>query len=130
MHAVLTWMTAKGISIRQVHEHATDLMGHFLERLEPLRLKGLMRRDLITHSAKVLPTGTFLVSARTALPRSRQRSRPSMFTPIVAAIACASVSALRARAKRSTPRLNEWPTSWQALIHVSGFPRSGSPMQP
>jgi kynureninase len=48
MHAVLTWMTAKGISIRQVHEHATDLMGHFLERLEPLRPKGLMRRDLIT----------------------------------------------------------------------------------
>jgi hypothetical protein len=30
MRVVLTWMTTKGMGIRQVHEPATDLMGHFL----------------------------------------------------------------------------------------------------
>jgi kynureninase len=53
-------MTAKGIGIRQVHEHATDLMRHFLERLEPLRPKGLMRRDLITPFGDGAAHGNFL----------------------------------------------------------------------
>jgi selenocysteine lyase/cysteine desulfurase len=60
MRAVLTWMTAKGIGIRQVHEHATDLMRHFLGRLEPLRPKGLMRRDLITPFGDGAAHGNFL----------------------------------------------------------------------
>ena len=60
MRAVLSWMAAKGIGIRQVHEHATYLMGHFLERLEPLRPKGLSRRDLITPFGDGAAHGNFL----------------------------------------------------------------------
>jgi hypothetical protein len=62
MRVVLTWMTTKGIGIRQVHEPATDLMGHFLEHLEPLRPKGLTRRGLIYHSVLLV---MMLLSGRT-----------------------------------------------------------------
>jgi selenocysteine lyase/cysteine desulfurase len=60
MHAVLTWMAANGLGIEEVHAHATALMGHFLERLEPLGLKGLTRRDLITPFGNGAAHGNFL----------------------------------------------------------------------
>ncbi len=60
MHAVLTWMAANGIGIGDVHAHATALMEHFLERLEPLGLKGLTRRDLITPFGDGAAHGNFL----------------------------------------------------------------------
>ena len=60
MHAVLTWMAANGIGVQQVHAHAADLMGHFLERLEPLGLKGLTRRNLVTPFGNGAAHGNFL----------------------------------------------------------------------
>jgi selenocysteine lyase/cysteine desulfurase len=60
MHAVLTWMAANGIGIDKVHAHATALMKHFLARLEPLGLKGLTRRDLITPFGDGAAHGNFL----------------------------------------------------------------------
>ncbi len=60
MRAVLAWMAANGINIAQVHEHATSLMGHFLERLELLGVKRLARRDLITPFGNGAAHGNFL----------------------------------------------------------------------
>jgi selenocysteine lyase/cysteine desulfurase len=60
MHAVLTWMVENNIGIAQVHEHATEQMTHFLERLAPLHLKGLTRRDLITPFDDGAAHGNFL----------------------------------------------------------------------
>jgi kynureninase len=60
MRAVLTWMTANGIGIGDVHAHATALMEQFLEGLEPLGLKGLMRRDLVTPFGGGAAHGNFL----------------------------------------------------------------------
>jgi kynureninase len=60
MHAVLTWMAENNIGIAQVHEHATELMTHFLERLAPLHLKGLTRLDLITPFDDGAAHGNFL----------------------------------------------------------------------
>jgi kynureninase len=60
MRAALTWMTVNGIGIEQVHAHATALMGHFLEGLEPLGLNGLMRRDLVTPFGDGAAHGNFL----------------------------------------------------------------------
>jgi selenocysteine lyase/cysteine desulfurase len=45
MRAVLSWMAARGIGIGQVHAHATALMADFLDRLDPLGLRGLTRRS-------------------------------------------------------------------------------------
>jgi kynureninase len=60
MHAVLTWMAAEGIGIADVHAHATALMEHLLARLEPLGVKGLMRRDLVTPFGDGAAHGNFL----------------------------------------------------------------------
>jgi len=60
MRAVLTWMTAIGIGIEQVHAHASGLMAHFLEGLKPLGLKGLLRRDLVTPFGDGAAHGNFL----------------------------------------------------------------------
>jgi kynureninase len=60
MRAVLAWMAASGIGIAQVHAHATALMGHFLERLEPLGIKGLTRADLLTPFGNSAAHGNFL----------------------------------------------------------------------
>jgi kynureninase len=59
-HAVLSWMAANGLGIDQVHAHATGLMAHFLERLEPLGLKGLTRADLVTPFGNRADHGNFL----------------------------------------------------------------------
>jgi hypothetical protein len=48
MSAVFAWMAARGVTVTQVHAHATALMAQFLKRLAPLSLKGLIQRDLIT----------------------------------------------------------------------------------
>jgi kynureninase len=60
MHAVLAWMAANGIGIADVHAHATALMEHFLARLEPLGVEGLMRRDLVTPFGDDAAHGNFL----------------------------------------------------------------------
>jgi kynureninase len=60
MRAVLSWLAAKGIGIEAVHAHATGLMAHFLERLDPLGLRGLTRRDLITPFGDGAAHGNFL----------------------------------------------------------------------
>jgi selenocysteine lyase/cysteine desulfurase len=60
MHAVLTWMAANGIGIADVHAHATALMERFLTRIEPLGVKGLMRRDLMTPFGDGAAHGNFL----------------------------------------------------------------------
>jgi kynureninase len=60
MHAVLTWLRSIGIGVGDVHAHATALMEHFLARLEPLALKGLMRRDLATPFGDGAAHGNFL----------------------------------------------------------------------
>jgi kynureninase len=60
MHAVLTWLKSAGIGVGDVHAHATALMEHFLARLEPLCLKGLSRRDLITPFGEGAAHGNFL----------------------------------------------------------------------
>jgi kynureninase len=60
MLAVLSWMTARGIGISQVHAHATALMARFVARLEPLGVKGLGRRDLITPFGHGAAHGNFL----------------------------------------------------------------------
>ncbi len=60
MHAVLDWLSSAGIGIDDVHAHATTLMEHFLGRLEPLGLKGLVRRDLITPFGDGVAHGNFL----------------------------------------------------------------------
>jgi selenocysteine lyase/cysteine desulfurase len=60
MHAVLTWLASAGIGISDVHSHATALMAHFLERLEPLALGGLRRCDLITPFGDGVAHGNFL----------------------------------------------------------------------
>jgi kynureninase len=53
-------MAARGIDVTQVHAHATAQMSHFLQRLGPLRLKGLTRRDLITPFGDGKAHGNFL----------------------------------------------------------------------
>ena len=58
--AVLSWMAAKGLGIDQVHAHATGLMAHLLERLEPLGLTGLTRADLVTPFGHGATHGNFL----------------------------------------------------------------------
>jgi kynureninase len=60
MHTVLTWLKSAGIGIGDIHAHATALMEHFLVRLEPLSLKGLSRRDLITPYGEGAAHGNFL----------------------------------------------------------------------
>jgi len=60
MRAVLSWMAARGIGIAQVHAHATALMADFLDRLEPLRLRGLTRSDLVTPFGQGAAHGNFL----------------------------------------------------------------------
>jgi selenocysteine lyase/cysteine desulfurase len=60
MRAVLSWLAAKGIGIDQVHAHATALMADFLQRLEPLGLKGLTRPDLVTPFGHGAAHGNFL----------------------------------------------------------------------
>jgi kynureninase len=60
MRAVLAWMAAKGLGIAQVHAHASSLMGHFLERLAPLGLRGLTRADLVTPFGEGAAHGNFL----------------------------------------------------------------------
>jgi kynureninase len=57
---VLSWMAARSIGIGQVHAHATALMADFLERLEPLRLRGLTRPDLVTPFGHGTAHGNFL----------------------------------------------------------------------
>ena len=60
MRAVLTWMAASGIGITQVHAHATALMAHFLERLEPLAPERADAHATSSRrSATVRPTATF-----------------------------------------------------------------------
>src|SRR5579871_130770 len=60
MRAVFAWMAARGITITQVHAHATALMAHFLQHLATLSLKGLTRRDLITPFGDGAAHGNFL----------------------------------------------------------------------
>jgi selenocysteine lyase/cysteine desulfurase len=60
LRAVLSWMTASGLEIEQVHAHATALMTHFLDLLEPLGVKGLTRGDLITPLGDGSAHGNFL----------------------------------------------------------------------
>ena len=60
MHAVLAWMAARGVTVTQVHAHATALMKHFLNCLAPLSLKGLTRYDLITPFGDGAAHGNFL----------------------------------------------------------------------
>ncbi len=60
MRAVLSWVAARGIRIGQVHAHATALMADFLERLEPLSLRGLTRSDLVTPFGQGAAHGNFL----------------------------------------------------------------------
>jgi kynureninase len=60
MHAVLEWLSSAGISIGDVHAHATALMEHFLARLEPLAVDALRRRDLITPFGNGAEHGNFL----------------------------------------------------------------------
>jgi kynureninase len=60
MDAVLTWLKSAGIGIGDLHAHATALMEHFLARLEPLALKGLRRRDLVTPFGNDAAHGNFL----------------------------------------------------------------------
>jgi kynureninase len=60
MHAVLDWLASAGIDIADVHAHATALMAHFLARLEPLGIKGLRRRNLITPFGDGAAHGNFL----------------------------------------------------------------------
>jgi kynureninase len=58
--AVLSWMAANGLGIDKVHAHATGLMAHFLDRLEPLGLKGLTRAELVTPFGNGAAHGNFL----------------------------------------------------------------------
>jgi selenocysteine lyase/cysteine desulfurase len=81
LRAVFSWMTANGLGIEQVHAHATALMAHFLDLLEPLGLEGLTRDDLITPFGAGSAHGNFL-SFRT--PRAGA---------IIAALAAAGVQA-------------------------------------
>jgi kynureninase len=60
MHAVFAWMAARGVTVTQMHAHATTLMAHFLNRLAPLGLKGLTQRDLITPFDNDAAHGNFL----------------------------------------------------------------------
>ena len=60
LRAVLSWMAAKGFGIDEVHAHATALMAHFLDRIEPLGLKGLTRADLVTPFGDGAAHGNFL----------------------------------------------------------------------
>ena len=60
MHAVLTWLKSAGSGVGDVHAHATALMEHFLTRLDPLGLKGLGCRDLITPFGSGPAHGNFL----------------------------------------------------------------------
>jgi kynureninase len=60
MGAVLAWMAANDLGIEQVHAHARMLMEHFLARLEPLGLRGLMRADLVTPFGDGAAHGNFL----------------------------------------------------------------------
>jgi kynureninase len=60
MHAVFAWMAARGVTVTQMHAHATALMAHFLNRLAPLGLKGLTQRDLITPFDNDAAHGNFL----------------------------------------------------------------------
>jgi kynureninase len=60
MHAVFAWMAARGVTVTQMHAHATALMAHFLYRLAPLGLKGLTQRDLITPFDNDAAHGNFL----------------------------------------------------------------------
>jgi kynureninase len=60
MRAVLSWLAANNIGIGQVHAHATALMADFLERLDPLRFKGLTRADLVTPFGHGAAHGNFL----------------------------------------------------------------------
>jgi kynureninase len=60
MHAVLEWLSSAGIGISDVHAHATALMEHFVERLEPLAVDGLRRRDLVTPFGNGAAHGNFL----------------------------------------------------------------------
>jgi len=60
LRAVFAWMAARGVTVTQVHAHATALMAHFLHRLAPLSLKELTRRDLITPFGDGAAHGNFL----------------------------------------------------------------------
>jgi kynureninase len=58
--AVLSWMAENSLAVDDVHAHAIGLMAHFLERLEPLGLKGLTRADLVTPFGDGAAHGNFL----------------------------------------------------------------------
>ena len=73
MRAVLDWMAARDIGVAQVHGHATALMAHFLQRLAPLDLEGLTRRDLITPFGDSAAHGNFL-SFRTSHAAAIERA--------------------------------------------------------
>jgi kynureninase len=60
LRAVLAWMAARGLGIDKVHAHAIKLMVRFLQRLEPLGIKGLTLADLITPFGNGAAHGNFL----------------------------------------------------------------------
>ena len=53
-------LNPNGVTVTQVHTHATALMAQFLKRLAPLNLKGLIQRDLITPFGDCAAHGNFL----------------------------------------------------------------------
>jgi kynureninase len=60
IQAVLTWFAEKGLSVDEVHAHATALMEHFLEGVDRLGLKGFARADLVTPFGDGAAHGNFL----------------------------------------------------------------------
>jgi kynureninase len=60
IQAVLAWFAEKGLSVDEVHAHATALMEHFLKGVDRLGLKGLARDDLVTPFGDRAAHGNFL----------------------------------------------------------------------
>lgn len=58
--AVFEWLAAKGVSIAEVHAHATALMARFLEGVETLGIAGMTRADVITPFGPGAAHGNFL----------------------------------------------------------------------
>jgi len=58
--AVFDWLDREGLDTDAIHAHARDLMAHFLERIEALRLPDLTRAALITPFGEGAAHGNFL----------------------------------------------------------------------
>jgi kynureninase len=60
MAAVFDWLSAEGITVAMVHDHARSLMARFLDAVEAMAIPGLQRTDLITPFGPHAEHGNFL----------------------------------------------------------------------